>query len=117
MRPILAALILSASACSQDPGEPSPDASTDLTFSFPPVDLAVDQPDESDPNPCAIDPSCQTFELGPIYGTPFPLLGDMPPDPHMSSDGVARDNNGYLRMASSQQSLDWGWIANASDWS
>src|SRR6266542_7045540 len=49
---------------------------------------------------------CTSRSYGPGTGTPFALMGDLPPDPNESDVGVSRDKNGWLGLASYTAQLD-----------
>ena len=64
------------------------------------------------------DPGCMTLGVGPGATPPsmFPLQSDPQPSAGESDNGVDRDANGYLYLATSKASFDFLWIANYADW-
>jgi hypothetical protein len=108
-------------ACAERPLDgtrPADAAVADLTFAFSAQDLTSFEDAPPWLNPCGDDdPTCATFELGPIYGKEFPLPSDLPADPSVASGGLSLDQDGWLAINRTGGLLDYGFVANATDWS
>ena len=118
---LLAGLLFLLGVCASNPDSPSPDLAVDLgprdlRPSFPEEDLAR----SPDLQPCAEAnlcgdclEGCHEFQYGPPFG-PFHLTGDPgpKPDPPAESDGLNRDDNGWLRLDSYHTVFNYVWVPN-----